>query len=170
MRRLTVTGESGRLTHELTDELVTIGRAPDNAIHLGDPSVSGKHAQLVAAGDTYHLVDLDSTNGTRVNGQPITRVTLRPGDQIRFGAIEARFECDVPAGHAEPLPVFAAAESLPAAVSARPADFANASPFPKRHREKDPTRNLIFAAAAVAMAALLASMLALAQMQAPPLP
>ncbi len=169
MRRLIITGESGPVAHELTDELVTIGRGPDNAIQLGDPSVSGKHAQLMAAGGTYHLVDLDSTNGTRVNGNPITRVTLRPGDRIRFGKLEARFECDA-AGEAQPLPMPVEVTAMPAAVSARPADFANASPFPKRSKEKDPARNIIFAAAAVAIAALLASMLALAQMQAPPLP
>jgi pSer/pThr/pTyr-binding forkhead associated (FHA) protein len=166
---LIITGDSGPVAFELTDEVVTIGRAPDNAIHLGDPSVSGKHAQLMAAGATYHLVDLDSTNGTQVNGQPITRVTLRPNDRIRFGKLEARFDCDS-AGQAEPLPMPAEVAAMPASVSARPADFANASPFPKRHREKDPTRNIIFAAAGVAIAALLASMLALAQMQAPPLP
>ncbi len=169
MRRLTVTSESGAVAHELSDELVTIGRAPDNGIQLNDPSVSGKHAQLVAAGDTYQLVDLDSTNGTIVNGNAVTRVTLRPGDLIRFGAVEACFECEG-AAEAQPIAVLPEAEALPAAVSARPADFANASPFPKRSKEKDPSRNLIYAAAGVAILALIGSMLALAQMQAPPIP
>jgi pSer/pThr/pTyr-binding forkhead associated (FHA) protein len=169
MTKLVITGDAGRTPHELTDELVTIGRAPDNAIHLNDPSVSGRHAQLVAAGDTYQLVDLESTNGTVVNGNAVTRVTLRPGDVIRFGAVEACFECDRPAA-AEPVPMLPEAEALPAAVSAKPADFANASPFPKRKTEKDPTRNLIYAAAGIAILAFLASMLALAQMQAPPIP
>jgi pSer/pThr/pTyr-binding forkhead associated (FHA) protein len=169
MAKLVIIGEAGPVAHELTDELVTIGRAPENAIHLNDPSVSGKHAQLVAAGDTYQLVDLDSTNGTVVNGNPVTRVTLRPGDVLRLGAVEACFDCDNTAA-AEPLPVLPAAEVLPAAVSAKPADFANASPFPKRSKEKDPTRNLIYAAAGIAILALVASMVALAQMQAPPIP
>jgi pSer/pThr/pTyr-binding forkhead associated (FHA) protein len=75
------------MVHELTDELVTIGRAPDNTIVLYDPSVSGHHAELELSGDTYRLKDLDSTNGTRVNGIPTTETLLRFDDRIRFGSL-----------------------------------------------------------------------------------
>lgn len=163
-----ITGENGPVAHELTEEVATIGRSPENTIHIVDPSVSGRHAQLQIAGDSYELRDLDSTNGTRVNGEAITTAPLRPGDVIRFGKVEACFECET-AGYAQPLPQPTEAAALPAEVSARPADFANASPFPKRSKEKDPTRTVIYAAAGVALVAFLASMLALAQMQAPPL-
>ncbi len=53
------------ITHELSAELITIGRAPENSIHIEDPSVSGRHAQLHLVGETFHLQDLDSTNGPR---------------------------------------------------------------------------------------------------------
>lgn len=157
---------SAPVPHELNEELVTIGRGPDNIIQIDDPSVSGRHAQLHQVGETFHLQDLDSTNGTRVNGETITSVALKVGDHIRFGKVEACFECEVPS-EAQPLPVLSEVAVRPAEVSARPADFANASPFPNRKSEKDPIRSAIFAAAAVAILAFIASMLALAQMRPP---
>ena len=129
--------ETGPITHELTDEAITIGRSPDNMIVLDDPSVSGRHAQLQRSGDVYRLKDLDSTNGTRVNNETITEVTLRIGDRLRFGKVEARFEADL-SGGVQPLPEPAAIEAKPAETSVRPDDFANASPFPRRKDEKDP--------------------------------
>ncbi len=151
--------------HEFSEELVTIGRAPDNLIVIDDPSVSSRHAQLELKGDTYRLKDLGSTNGTRVNGQPITETTLRFDDRIRFGAIEARFEPDTRGS--QPLPHVEEVAARPAETSAAPVDFANASPFPGRSKDRDPTRNAIFAAAAVAILAFLASMIAVLTMHAP---
>lgn len=162
------TPDSSRVPHELGTGTTTIGRSPENLIQLDDPSVSGRHAQIELAGDEYRLTDLGSTNGTHVNGAPITAVKLRAGDKLRFGKVEACFECENLAD-AQPLPVLQEVEAKPAEVSARPADFANASPFPKRRSENDPTRTAIFAAAALAILAFFASMLALAQMRPPSL-
>ncbi len=159
-------GGPSSITHELKEELITIGRSPDNVIPINDPSVSGHHAQLHQVGETFHLQDLASTNGTRVNGEKVTSIALRVGDRIIFGKVEARFEGPTIA-QAPPLPE---AEVRPAQVSARPADFANASPFPKRTKERDPLRMIFFAAAGVAILALLASMLALGQMHPPAIP
>ncbi len=160
---------SAPITHELTEDLVTIGRGPDNLIQIDDPSVSGRHAQINCVGKTFQLQDLNSTNGTRVNERAITSVVgLLAGDRVRFGKVEARFECENPS-QAQPLPVQAEVEAMPAEVSARPADFANASPFSRRKLQRDPVRTAIFAAAVVAILAFLGSMIALAQMQ-PPAP
>jgi hypothetical protein len=93
---------------------------------------------------------------------------LRAGDRIRFGKVEACFECEVP-GDARPLPQLEEVASKPAESSARPVDFTNASPFPNRKKEKDPTRLPVQAAAAVAFVAFLASMIAVFMMQAPAL-
>src|SRR3954454_24571884 len=159
--------------HELTGEVISVGRAPENTIHIDDPSVSSRHAQLHLVGETFHLQDLDSTNGTRVNGENVTSVALRVGDRIRFGKVEACFECDVAP---ETQPAVASIASLshyegrPAEVSALPADFANASPFPKRNAERDPLRPAAYVAAAVSILALIGSLLALAQMQPPVIP
>jgi pSer/pThr/pTyr-binding forkhead associated (FHA) protein len=168
MRRLIFTTESGTVAHELTEGSITVGRSPENMIVLDDPSVSSRHAQLRAAGDDYELVDLDSTNGTRVNGAEIKSVRLRAGDRIRLGKVEACFECET-ANEAQPLPVLEEPAAEPAEVSARPADFRNASPFRNRRTEQDPARLAIYAAAALAILAFLGSMLALAQMH-PPTP
>ena len=167
MPRLIIrSAETGPVTHELTEELITLGRAPDNMIVLEDPSVSGRHAQLQRSDDVYRVKDLGSTNGTRVNSENVTEVTLRFGDRLRFGKLEARFEADL-VGGAEPLPEVAPIEAQPAEMSVRPADFANASPFPRRKKEVDPMRTAVFAAAGVALLAFLASMIAVLLMHAP---
>ena len=169
MRKLNVTSEKGATTsYELAEAVITVGRAPENLIRLEDPSVSGCHAQLQLLGETYELRDLDSTNGTRVNGRVTQAVALRAGDRIRFGKVEACFECDVPA-ETQPLPVLPAVEARPAEISARPVDFANASPFPRRAAQKDPVRLAVVATAAVAIVAFLAGMVAVAIMQPPAL-
>lgn len=169
MSKLVLSPSSGAsVAHELADDLVTIGRSPESLIVIDDPSVSSRHAQLELVGGDHHLKDLGSTNGTKVNQRVITSVVLRAGDRIRFGKVEACFECENPS-NAQPLPVLEAMEAKPAATSARPVDFANASPFRKRTLQRDPVQTAIFAAAAVALLAFLGSMIALMQMQ-PPLP
>src|ERR1700681_2943541 len=129
MPKLLIKTEGGtRVPHELAEELITIGRGPDNAIRLEDPSVSGRHAQLQRVGDIYRLKDLDSTNGTLMNGQKINETALRFGDRIRFGKIEALFESDV-SDQTQPLPELREVAARPAESSAPPAHVGNASPF-----------------------------------------
>jgi pSer/pThr/pTyr-binding forkhead associated (FHA) protein len=167
MPKLIIKSEGGaKVPHELAEELITVGRGPDNAICVDDPSVSGRHAQLQRVGDIYRLKDLDSTNGTLVNGQKINETALRFGDRICFGKIEALFESDV-SDQAQPLPELQEVEARPAESSARPADFANASPFPNRKKDRDPTRQAILAAAAIALLAFVGSMIAVLMMRAP---
>ena len=167
MPKLFVRSETGEsVSHDLVEETYTIGRAPENLIRLDDISVSGRHAQIVVVAENCYLKDVGSTNGTLVNGQPVTEVQLRAGDRVRFGKVEAVFEADA-ATSAEPPPRVMETPAQPAEISARPADFANASPFPGRKTKRDRTRTAVFAAAAVAFAAFLASMIALALMKAP---
>jgi pSer/pThr/pTyr-binding forkhead associated (FHA) protein len=153
------------VTYELSEELITIGRAPDNTIVIDDPLVSSHHAQLELSGETYRLKDLESTNGTRVNGIPITETALRFDDRIRFAGVEARFEPDTRGS--QPLPEPEKIEAKPAESSSVPSDFTNASPFPRRDRERDPTRSIIFGSAAIALLAFLVSMIAVLTMSAP---
>jgi predicted component of type VI protein secretion system len=166
MPKLIVTTEAqGKIGYEFTEDLITIGRAPDNMIVIEDPSVSSRHAQLERSGEIYRLKDLESTNGTRINGLPITETALRFDDRIRFGAVEARFESDQHGS--QPLPELAKIESAPAEMSVAPVDFANASPFPHRQKDRDPARTAILAAAAIAILAFLGSMVAVLAMHAP---
>jgi hypothetical protein len=64
----------------------TIGRSPDCDLPLGDMTVSWRHAELRHTGEAWVLVDLGSTNGTRVNGwRADSGFTVRPGDWVSFG-------------------------------------------------------------------------------------
>ena len=152
-------------TYELVDNLVTIGRGADNAIVINNPSVSARHAQLQLAGKTYRLKDLGSTNGTQVNGKPVTETLLSFDDRVRFGAAEARFESD--ASGSRPLPQLEEIKARPAELSAVPADFTNVSPFPRQKQPNDPLRNGIFIGLAIVLLVFLGSMIAAVMMHAP---
>jgi putative nucleotidyltransferase with HDIG domain len=65
---------------------VTVGRAPDCTVQLGDPSVSDQHCMLAFADGVIRVKDLDSVNGTFVNERPVTDGTARAGDLLRLGA------------------------------------------------------------------------------------
>ena len=76
---------------ELGSDVVTIGRAPSNQIIVDHPSVSAQHALLLRTGASYLLKDLNSKNGTRINGDCVTHAELKDGDTIRFGSVSAIF-------------------------------------------------------------------------------
>ena len=65
----------------------SIGRDEENHLCLRSESVSGKHGEIIIHQDlkTMTIQDLGSTNGTRVNGQPVITKRLRPGDKIQLG-------------------------------------------------------------------------------------
>ena len=64
---------------------VTIGREEGNALRLNDERVSRYHAKVQTEDNDIILTDLDSTNGTRVNGAAVQIRRLRPGDQVSIG-------------------------------------------------------------------------------------
>lgn len=70
---------------EFTSETVTFGRAKENNIKLEEKKASRKHGKLEVGPDGVVLTDLGSSNGTRLNGKPITSATLRVGDVIQIG-------------------------------------------------------------------------------------
>lgn len=76
----------------IADEIVTIGRLPECAIALDDPNVSRRHAQIRREGLDVVIVDLGSTNGTKVNGVIVREHRLLPGDTITVGTTTLRFE------------------------------------------------------------------------------
>src|SRR3954471_2094890 len=64
-------------------------------IVVDDPSASRRHAQIELHGREWQLQDLDSANGTHLNGRPISRpTTIRPGDLIGIGGLTFRYEPD----------------------------------------------------------------------------
>ena len=75
---------------DLKDPVTMIGRASDNDIQLDDPSVSRKHAKIFVKDDKFFLEDLNSQNGTLINGQaatPFEDLELRQGLSIALGNI-----------------------------------------------------------------------------------
>lgn len=76
----------------LGDQTVSVGRLPECEVALSDANVSRRHAEVRPSGDGWVVVDLGSTNGTRVNGVRIAEQRLRGGDVVTFGATNATFE------------------------------------------------------------------------------
>jgi pSer/pThr/pTyr-binding forkhead associated (FHA) protein len=76
--------ERGRVYSKLTTP-VSIGREDENTIQLNDERVSRFHAKVQSDGGRFILTDLDSTNGTRVNGHPVQMRVLQVGDQVSIG-------------------------------------------------------------------------------------
>ncbi len=79
--------------YPLDREETTIGRIGDNHIQLDDAAVSSRHARIVRTPNPYldghydyRLEDLDSTNGTKLNGNRITQAVLKHDDVIQIGA------------------------------------------------------------------------------------
>jgi pSer/pThr/pTyr-binding forkhead associated (FHA) protein len=74
--------------------LATIGRLPDNTVVIDNPAVSGHHACVSLDGSSFILEDLDSTNGTLVDGRRVTRHTLRHGDAFQIGNHALEFDAE----------------------------------------------------------------------------
>ncbi|MBI3808689.1 MAG: FHA domain-containing protein [Nitrospirae bacterium] len=89
---------------ELTIETLTIGRKADNTLVIEDPAVSGHHARIVKVQAVFFLEDLMSTNGTAINGKPVTRHQLRDADVITIGQHRLVFQENVTASTAAPAP------------------------------------------------------------------
>jgi hypothetical protein len=77
---------------EVGEEPVTIGRLPECDVVLSDPNVSRRHAEVRRRGNEIVVIDLDSTNGTRVNGAGVKERRLADGDEITLGSTVIRFE------------------------------------------------------------------------------
>jgi pSer/pThr/pTyr-binding forkhead associated (FHA) protein len=70
----------------------SIGRTDENFILLSDPSISRMHGKILREGDRYTVLDLGSSNGSSVNGKPLTTpVVLKVGDRVKFGNVEFVF-------------------------------------------------------------------------------
>ncbi|HXW88568.1 MAG TPA: DUF3662 and FHA domain-containing protein [Streptosporangiaceae bacterium] len=98
--RLLVSGPDGgpdgghQRTYEITTPLVILGRGTDCDLRLVDPGVSRHHAEIRVEDDDVVLVDLGSTNGTFVNGQPVRRVALTDGTRVTLGRTTLVFRRD----------------------------------------------------------------------------
>ncbi len=155
---------------------ISVGRADDNDIVVVHDSISSHHAQLRLVGDQYHLVDLDSTNGTFLDGSPVSEAPLSPGSRITFGQVDADYgiegqEMAASEGSEEAGDDFGGSSGSGfestihadiAEQSVMPADFKNLSPLPKVEKKDGASKIAmvlgivgILAAAAVAAFAMM---------------
>src|SRR5436190_20473292 len=93
-------GMTGR-THDLKAEKTTVGRVEDNTFQIAEPSVSSHHAEVLLRGNDVVVRDLNSTNGTFINGEKITESAIKPGQILRLGQIEMRLEIETPASNSK---------------------------------------------------------------------
>ena len=99
MGKLIITESSGVARELALDkERVSIGRHADNDICLNDKAVSGHHAVIITILSDSFLEDLDSTNGTLVNGKQIAKHPLSNGDTVTIGRNSLRYEAEQQAG------------------------------------------------------------------------
>jgi hypothetical protein len=83
-------GPAGREIKLSTGE-VTIGRGKENSVPVDGTGMSRVHARLYFSDDAWHVEDLGSTNGTRVNNSNVTRASLSDGDTLAFGRVCYKF-------------------------------------------------------------------------------
>ena len=101
----------------LDKERLTVGRKPHNDIQIDNLAISGDHAVVVTILADSFLEDLNSTNGTLVNGQPVKKHFLRNNDVIEMGKYKLKYMSDelaVHAGNAESHPVVRSGAAKPA--------------------------------------------------------
>lgn len=91
-------GEDSERTVELKSSVVRLGKSEEADVRLEDPHVSRLHAQLTIDAEGVQLVDLNSVNGTHVNGVPVTKALLTTGAVLKLGRTTIRLEVDVPVG------------------------------------------------------------------------
>src|SRR5215510_15500809 len=87
--------------YNMNKERYTIGRLPDNDIRIDNPAVSGHHSLIINILNDSFLEDLNSTNGTYVNGKLIKKHALQDGDVVTVGHHQLRF-MDAQGANAEP--------------------------------------------------------------------
>lgn len=104
---------------QLTKDRTTVGRRPYNDVVIDNLAVSGEHAVVLVNGNDVVIEDLNSTNGTYVNGRAIKKQQLQSGDSIEIGKYKVKFLSEAPpVRSAQPA---AAAAPAPAAEVPMPA-------------------------------------------------
>ncbi len=121
-RLIVIEGADAGREFDLAGPGVTIGRHSSNAVSLRDDRVSRRHLELRAtAAGGHQLFDLQSGNGTQVNGRPVLVTDLRPGDRITLGDTVLLYAADTPP-EAAPGPAVSPRPSEQTRLVVRPAD------------------------------------------------
>lgn len=138
---------------ELSQDETFIGRNPHNQIPIDDASISGRHCSIIRDERKFTVIDLGSTNGTRLNGSVITKSGLRPKDIVQVGNVELMFDgqdVDVDLGSSSQTAEIEVTEE-PVQI---PQSFHTASPFGNRSDSRKPWVILTIALIVMVVAAL----------------
>ncbi|MEN8149784.1 MAG: FHA domain-containing protein [Planctomycetota bacterium] len=134
MAKLTIREDDKSTVYEILDDVVSIGRKEGASVRLRDSHVGSEHCQIRhVPGVGHKLIDLESRNGTKVNGQYVNQHVLADGDEIALGDVRITF-----AGAAPTPAVARPAAALPAAAApARPAKPARPTPMGMSPRDRE---------------------------------
>lgn len=170
MAKLNITlPDATESSQDVREEKITVGRDPGSTISISDTSVSTNHAEIIFENGKHKLIDLGSTNGTKVNGSTVEApVELAHGDNILFGQVAAVYLGDGAEQAAKPLPEQTDLEAEVGATSSKPVSFTNASPFAVKKRNRDPFGVAAMAAAAIAWLLLALAVFAVYNLTPPP--
>ncbi len=111
---------------QITKDKTTLGRRPYNDIVIDNLAVSGEHAMLQMVAGQVYLEDLNSTNGTYINGKAAKKQLLQGGDIIEVGKYKIKFVDDVERGGLE-RPTTATSATAPSTTSTPASSFAAVS-------------------------------------------
>jgi len=164
MAKLVVLSEgfSGR-TYELKAEKNTIGRLEDNSFHIPEGSVSSHHCEVFLRDKEVVVKDLNSTNGTFINGEKVSESVLKPGQILRLGQVELKLEGAAPAPATKKQ--LDQTRAIPGGVKlnefekgAQKPTFQSNSPFARKTNKA----NLVFLAVGVVLGLVIIAFLVLA--------
>ncbi len=153
------------LTCELKADKTTVGRLEDNAFQISEPSVSSHHCELTRRGTDLLVKDLNSTNGTFINGEKVAEAVLKPGQMLRLGQVEMRLESGAAAAAASAASKKPLEKTMVIGIKAqdleqgsRPVNFEANAAFSKKSNKA----NKIFIAIGIALGFLIIACLIIA--------
>ena len=163
MARLVILSEgfTGK-AYELTVDKTTVGRVEDNTFPIPEASVSSHHCEVLLRGGDVIINDLNSTNGTFINGRQITgEAPIKPGQILRLGQVEIRLE-DVSAQKAPSKKLPDQTMVIPQGVKLGQEPSTKAVAFDKNtFAKKSNTANKIFIGVIIALAIVVVGLVVL---------
>ena len=132
---------------DLNEETTTIGRGGENHITLNNASISTSHCVFIRKNGVNLLTDLQSTNGTRVNGQLIRETVLQNQDVVHVGSVEFIFAEQRP--NTIDINLLASQFVPPTTIEVsndpveRPASFSSVSPYSVQRKDKKRTLHIL---------------------------
>ena len=105
---------------QLTKDRTSLGRRPYNDIVIDNLAVSGEHAVLQMSGNEVFVEDLNSTNGTYLNGKAVKKQQLNNGDTVEIGKYKIKYVNEAASAGFEKTMIIKAGSVAPAAASAAP--------------------------------------------------